>query len=344
MPAARTDPLAVSLMAITKDDDLETANIHDTPIHVQWSARGNMAIAVGSAYRIFSSVRPGEVIPEPWSIQPTVVAEGIDGTGFSPFPIEMSRGRSPSAHPPTFGRGDEDGFPALTSAGPSPRPSPRFKPSPLPGSKAKEGTVTPAHRSVPASPYHKGNVELPSSPGPVFASLATPSPASGSRQIAGASKVFDSNASSRTRNAGGRSWRRAIDRTQALIDEDISMVMRRRVLAGYGLSHVRFMVTTWTKRPPSHLVLLNGSLPITLRSSEKRRRSRTEGRSLRCGPGSIVRAQWSNRLSFTVFLQMLVECWRCPLTALTATILPIRVYRGSGRGFHPLFLMQCPQI
>src|ERR1700761_1208670 len=60
MPATRSNPLAVSLMAITKDDDLETANVHDTPIHVQWSARGSMAIAVGSSYRIFSSVRPGE--------------------------------------------------------------------------------------------------------------------------------------------------------------------------------------------------------------------------------------------------------------------------------------------
>lgn len=250
MPATSSNPLSVPLMAITKDDELETANIHDTPIHVQWSARGNMAIAVGNAYRIFSSVRPGEVVPEPWSIQYTVVSEGIDGTSFSPFPVEVPRGRSsrPSLPHPTFGRGDEDGFPALTSARPSPRPSPRSKPSSLPASKPKEGTVSPAHRSVPASPYTKGNVELPSSPGP--ASLAPPSPASGSRNMAGTSKASERNASSsRVRNASGRPWRRVIDRTQALVDEDISMVMRRRVIKGYGLSHVRFMVTNWTKQP-----------------------------------------------------------------------------------------------
>ena len=241
MPATRPNPLVVSLMAITKDDELETAHIHDTPIHVEWSSRGNMAIAVGSAYRIFSSVRPGEVVPEPWSIQPTIVSEG---TGFNPFPIEMSRGRSsrPSLHQPTFGRGDMDGFPALTSAKPSPKPSPRSKASPLPLPKSKEGTVSPAYRSVPASPYFKGNVELPSSPGP--ASLPLPSPASSTRPIAGASKMSERNASSsRTRNAGGRAWRRAIDRTQAIVDEDISMIMRQRVIMGYGLSHVRLMVT-----------------------------------------------------------------------------------------------------
>jgi WD repeat-containing protein mio len=236
MPATRTNPLVVSLMAITKDDELETAHIHDTPIHVEWSSRGNMAIAVGSAYRIFSSVRPGEIAPEPWSIQPTIVSEG---TGFSPFPIEMSRGRSSqqSLHQPTFGRGDVDGFPALTSAKPSP------KASPLPVPKSKEGsTVSPAYRSVPASPYFKGNVELPSSPGP--ASLPLPSPASSARPIAGTSKISERNASSsRTRNAGGRAWRRAIDRTQAIVDEDISMIMRQRVIMGYGLSHVRFIVT-----------------------------------------------------------------------------------------------------
>ncbi len=241
MPATRSNPLVVSLMAITKDDDLETAHIHDTPTHVQWSARGNMVIAVGSAYRIFSGVRPGEVVPEPWSIQPTIVSEG---TGFSPFPIEMSRGRSsrPSLHQPTFGRGDGDGFPALTSAKPSPKPSPRSKASPLPVPKSKEGTVSPTYRSVPTSPYFKGNVELPSSPGP--ASLPLPSPASSARPIAGASRTSERNASSsRTRNAGGRAWRRAIDRTQAIVDEDISMIMRQRVIMGYGLSHVCFVVT-----------------------------------------------------------------------------------------------------
>jgi hypothetical protein len=253
MPATRSNPLVVSLMATTRDDDLETANIHDTPIHVQWSARGNMAIAVGSAYRIFSSVRPGEIVPEPWSIQPAIVSEGTDSAGFSAFPIEVSRGRSsrPSLHQPTFGRGDEDGFPALTSAGPSPKPSPRSKASPLPGQKPKEGTVSPAHRSVPASPYLKGTAELPSSSGP--ASLAPPSPMFGSGHIADTSKVSGSNASSsRTRNSVGRSWRRAMDRTQALVDEDISMVMRRRVIMGYGLSRVRFMVTTSITRP--HLI------------------------------------------------------------------------------------------
>ena len=288
MPANRSNPLVVSLMAITKDNDLETANIHDTPVHVQWSARGNMAIAVGSAYRIFSGVRPGDIVPEPWSIQPTIVSEGTD---FNPFPIEVSRGRSQrsSQHQPTFGRGDEDGFPALSSARPSPRPSPRSKPSPLPMPKSKEGTVSPAYRSVPASPYSKGNVELPSSPG--HASLPLPSPASGSRHIA--SKASERNASSsRTRNANGRAWRRAIDRTQALVDEDVSMIMRRRVTMGYGLSHVRFTVTTLNRTTASHVVLLNGSPPITWLFSRKQWRSRVKGLSSRCGPGSIVRERW----------------------------------------------------
>jgi len=36
---------------------LETANIYDTSIHVQWSARGNIAIAIGTAYRILSYER-----------------------------------------------------------------------------------------------------------------------------------------------------------------------------------------------------------------------------------------------------------------------------------------------
>jgi hypothetical protein len=234
MPATRPNPLVVSLMAITKDDDLETANTHDTPTHVQWCARGSMAVAVGSAYRIFHSVPPGEIIPDPWSVVPTIISEG---TGIGTFPIEVSRGR-PRLSRPTFGRGDEDGFPALTSAVQSPKPSPRVKSSPLP---ALKGTASPAHRSVPASPYLKGSAELPSSPGP--ASLAPVS-----RQTTVGSKPSESSASvSRARSASGRPWRRAVDRAvdrvQALVDEDISMVMRRRVIKGYGLGYVRFMCT-----------------------------------------------------------------------------------------------------
>ena len=255
MPAARPNPLVVSLMAITKDDDLETANVHDTPTHVQWCARGSMAVAVGSAYRVFHSVPPREVVPDPWSIVPTIVSEGTEGAGIGVFPIEVSHGRPPrlsSLHRPTFGRGDEDGFPALTSA--SPKPSPRVKPSPLPAQKAKEGTASPAYRSVPASPYLKGNAELPSSPGP--ASLAPASPAPGSRSVAGVSKHSENSTSlSRTRSASGRPWRRAVDRAvdrvQALVDEDISMVMRRRVIKGYGLGYVRFMRTLRIERPVS---------------------------------------------------------------------------------------------
>ncbi len=257
MPATRPNPLVVSLMAITKDDDLETANTHDTPIHVQWCARGSMAVAVGSAYRIFHSVPPGGIVPDPWSVVPTIVSEGTEGAGAGAFPIEVCRGRSlrlSSSHRPTFGRGDEDGFPALTSAVPSPKPSPRVKASPLPAQKAKEDTASPAHRSVPASPYLRGNADLPSSPGP--ASLAPPSPAPGLRHIAGVSKLSESSISlSRVRSASGRPWRRAVDRAvdrvQSLVDEDISMVMRRRVIKGYGLGYVRFLCIRWIRRPAS---------------------------------------------------------------------------------------------
>ncbi|KAI9450344.1 hypothetical protein BJY52DRAFT_1206162 [Lactarius psammicola] len=221
MPATRPNPLVVSLMAITKDDNLETANTHDTPIHVQWCARGSMAVAVGSAYRIFHSVPPGGIVPDPWSVVPTIVSEGA-----AAFPIEVCRGRSSrlsSSHQPTFGRGDEDA-------------------SPLPAQKAKEGTASPAHRSVPASPYLKGSAELPSSPGLASRALAPPSPAPGLRHIAGVSKLSESSTSlSRIRSASGRPWRRAVDRAvdrvQALVDEDISMVMRRRAIKGYGLGY-----------------------------------------------------------------------------------------------------------
>ncbi|KAI0266669.1 hypothetical protein BC834DRAFT_872947 [Gloeopeniophorella convolvens] len=240
MPAIKPNPLSTSIMAIIRDDDLETAAIHDTPTHALWSARGNLAVAVGSAYRVFSSVQPAEAVPEPWAVVPIVTPENDSGISVGAVPVEeVSRGRSLRLPiPPAFGRGDEDGFPALTSARPSPKPSPHTRPSLLPVLRVKDpGLASPAHRSAPASPRIKANVELPSSAGPP--SRASPTPAAGSRNVSGPTKSTEATVPSRARSAGGgRPRRRAVDRVQSLVDEDISMCMRRRVVKGYGLSNL----------------------------------------------------------------------------------------------------------
>ena len=70
-----------------------------------------------------------------------------------------------------------------------------------------------------------------------------------------------------------------------------------------------------------------------------------EGHSSRCGPGLIVRANFGTYdIRFTAFSQMLAKCWRDPLFASMATILPIRAYRVFGRDFYPLSLIQLLRV
>ncbi|KAI0041298.1 hypothetical protein FA95DRAFT_1526764 [Auriscalpium vulgare] len=240
MPSSRSNPLTSSLMVLSKDGDLETTGVHDTPMHAPWGSRGTLAIAAGTTYRLFSGVRPGDSPPDPWSVVPSVIAPSSanTGAGTSPArPEEVHRGRSrnmPGGLVPTFGRGDEDGFPALNS--PSAKPSPRGKPLPLPPMGQKVGGSSTPYHSLPASPRFRSS-ELPVSA--TFESgQGTPSPAPVSRRVSSAlAKPAREKEQSRARSTGPGRARRAVDRIQGVVDDDISMVMRRRVISGYGLSN-----------------------------------------------------------------------------------------------------------
>ncbi|KAI0318845.1 hypothetical protein OF83DRAFT_1113636 [Amylostereum chailletii] len=216
MPSTRTHPLALSVIAVTREGDLEVVNVHDTPTHAQWSARGTLAIAAGTAYRTFEGIHPESSPPsDPWDLPSAA------GTARPRHPVdEGARGRTDgrshgSPAPPMFGRGDADGFPALTSPA-LPQPSPRGKPTLLP----KLGSSTPALRS----PLVR-NDELP--------------PAEVLKMAEPLAKARKEAVAPRARSVGvsaGRVRRRPVERIQGIVDEDISMVMRRRAVSGYGLS------------------------------------------------------------------------------------------------------------
>ncbi|KAI0066182.1 WD40 repeat-like protein [Artomyces pyxidatus] len=260
MPSARAHPLTSSLMVVSKDGDLETTSVHDTPMHAPWSARGTLSVAAGTSYRTFSGVPAGDVPSDPWTVVPSVVAPSLHDTDLNRFDgtspsrrDDLARGRSrtaPGALAPLFGRGDEDGFPALNS--PSAKPSPRMKHAHLQASSkkpSKEGTASPLYRSLPgstaASPHLKANIELPVPSNP--SSRASPSPTSTSRRHIGTSKPQKDKETSRARSTGRA--RRAVDRIQGVVDDDISMVMRRRVCLGYGLSNPSHNATLFRNGP-----------------------------------------------------------------------------------------------
>ncbi|KAI0032699.1 hypothetical protein K488DRAFT_49368 [Vararia minispora EC-137] len=202
VPSAREHPLSCDVLGVTRDGDLEVVNIHHTPMHAEWSSRGTLAIAVGTSYCLFSGVPQSEVPPEhPWSTVPPPEISKVSS---------VDRGRTANRHTlATFGRGDEDGFPALTS--------------PLVRLKAIDVDAT---TLVVRSPHPQANLPLPEE-------FDQPPPSK---------ETSHSRARSSGRTGTSRS-RRAVERVQGVVDEDFSMVARRRVLAGYGLGNLAHNAT-----------------------------------------------------------------------------------------------------
>lgn len=94
--------------------------MHDTPSNCSWSHQGVLSLALGSSYRIFSTPKHVGSSPSPWDVpllhkhsrEESAGSKGQAGDDDQ----SPNRGRSQSlVSPPTFGRGDEDGFPALSA-------------------------------------------------------------------------------------------------------------------------------------------------------------------------------------------------------------------------------------
>lgn len=107
-------------MVVNKEGDLEVYSVHDTPSNCSWSHRGDLSLALGTSYGVFSTPNYAGSGPNPWEV-PLLHnrSRGVSAASKeqpSDDDQSQNRGRSQSlASPPTFGRGDEDGFPALNA-------------------------------------------------------------------------------------------------------------------------------------------------------------------------------------------------------------------------------------
>ena len=203
--------------------------VHDAPKPTPWSSRGDLGVALSCSYRVFPGVRDLNPPPEPWDIQlhssiPGSKAQSVDK--HTTKDESISRGRT--AHmelspPPLFGRGDEDGFPALTVKSPTSLATSR---------PVRSRTYSPAalrHLQF----EHSALARQQPRRHPVTADAAAPS--------ASMADTLSLNGGSPPQNHhhthahhGGKSDRAL----QHLVEEDISMIMRQRVVQGYGLTSV----------------------------------------------------------------------------------------------------------
>lgn len=265
VPNTKAHPLTSNVMVVNKEGDLEVYAVHDTPNHSRWSHQGDLTIAIGNSYRVLTGFSSKERGPEPWDVPNLSMASRAASTGKSPDVNNPekhtgasghsvpTRGRSQSMiSPPTFGRGDEDGFPALNAA-----VAHHGLDSPASGHKSRSATrnaikedakhrLTNSNRNASFSRTLSSLMmrDRSSEPGisPLVDSPIAKDPEV--RAFSSADKLALPRSSSRhKRHSNSRSKQPAtLHKMQHVMQGDISMIMRRRALKGYGLGNVANLV------------------------------------------------------------------------------------------------------
>ncbi|KAF7301219.1 zinc-ribbon-16 domain-containing protein [Mycena indigotica] len=256
--------LTSNIMVVNKDGDLELYALHDTPKQAVWSGRGDFVISAGKTCRIFSGVMEGEAELEQEFLQQrdqhsqAQQPQQLDSnerersrsmateTTESVHSMSFSRGRSVTSPfgmpPPLFGRGDEDGFPALGTVFPptrSARESPVFRTgisATRPNSASRARTYSPASMRrypIESATTLKTKSKSRSRSGARLAGLTSTTQTATDEAKPPAALAPPARARKLSRGAG-RSDSRNRDIAH-IVEDDISMVMRRRCLRGYGI-------------------------------------------------------------------------------------------------------------
>ena len=181
-------------------------------------------MGIGRSYALIPAFHETDPPPEPWELD---IPPAVPTQQHTPHSVAKqliaddapTRGRG-HASPPMFGRGDEDGFPALpvsvkaqaNLAATRPNPIRAYSPAALKHMRFEHGAAA---------------KRLDVSPSPARADGAL-------RAALGKSRAVPRKA--RTQSpVWGRSAEAAM---QHVVEDDISMTMRKRAIDGYGLSSV----------------------------------------------------------------------------------------------------------
>ncbi|KZT04227.1 WD40 repeat-like protein [Laetiporus sulphureus 93-53] len=240
VPSAEMHPLTSEVMVVNKEGDLELYAVHDTPKLTPWSTRGDLIIGLGCSYRVLPGFTEQKTPPEPWDISillPTAVPvskmPSVSRQGVKEKEGAITRDRAGEevhSPPSLFGRGDEDGFPALSAL---PLKVATNLAATRPGSsRGRVRTFSPAalrnlHFEHSSSPQ-KSRVNEPIEPDSHEPRAVDALSINGGRIRRKASGMDHANKTPKLPVPGFA--------MQHIVGEDISMVMRRRVVQGYGIT------------------------------------------------------------------------------------------------------------
>ncbi|KAJ7672841.1 hypothetical protein B0H17DRAFT_174454 [Mycena rosella] len=269
-PNARL-PLASNVMVVNREGDLELYALHDTPKQAVWSSRGDLAISAGQSFRVFSGIMEEDEMEEEFiqqsqresslerfrhaQQQAAIQAErsrSIATVESKSEVLERGRASFPSRESPPalFGRGDDDGFPALGPGhGVVPTPVRTRDPSrvsairtsaPTGLSATRPNSVSKSRTWSPASMRHypyETSAQSRSRSRSGKPQNNNPSRTEQSSEVVPTMSTDKLKSRERTKKA---THSRSLSKTRGvehIVEDDISMVMHRRCLRGYSIGN-----------------------------------------------------------------------------------------------------------
>lgn len=221
MPSRETHPLTSNAVVVNREGDLELYAVHDTPKQVAWSSRGDLIIGAGRSYRVLSGYQEDDDPPEAWNAHSSGHYQRPLGSA-SRSRSRQARGSSPRDHSHgNAARSDRDKDNSL----PLSRGSPFTNSSPSDNTGGK--TFSPA--SLRNYTYNdqsgsSGDFVPPIEPRPKVTTER--------------SKRRGRSRASPQKNSDLEVKRQTLKIMSDIVEDDISMTMRRRAIRGYGLTNV----------------------------------------------------------------------------------------------------------
>ncbi|KNZ76567.1 WD repeat-containing protein [Termitomyces sp. J132] len=204
-PSGTRHPLTTNIMVVNKDGDLELYAIYDTPKPAAWSSRGNLAVGAGPSYRIVKAPRDDDV-PEDMLQSTTSLFERAISTsrvGSRSREQSLLRGRQKSKSDPVVPP-LPDQHTLLSGQGDR---------EPFSVLEARRLSATRLHGDVAANEMERMQ---------------------GSALGLSLENTTEGKVSRNHSLSGGRRTTGTTGVTQ-IVEDDISMVMKRRAMRGYGL-------------------------------------------------------------------------------------------------------------
>ncbi|KAF8917059.1 hypothetical protein CPB85DRAFT_1431673 [Mucidula mucida] len=219
-PQEQPSILTTSIMVVNGEGDLELHSLYDTPKQTCWSARGDLAMGAGFSFRVIYTVADQEV-PEPWDLPQALTQPTRSATTSRSRGREKRRSPDPNASftPPLYNHREDESPVGSGSRGVSIALATN-----LATTRPDKRSFSPASLRVHESQINAGSPLLKRS-------ISRP------RQDPISVKA-KSSLSPDTRNAGPSKIRKTpLKGVAATVEDDISMVMRRRVISGYGIKN-----------------------------------------------------------------------------------------------------------